>query len=173
MKNFRLLGIAIALLSIPSMTTSTASAATFASTVDLDTLGTSESNDARSSDLTAAVHEAKRDESGSFLFVTWSIENGSSERKVLTWLSGSTYIYSGSSFSGVTITSPESGEKYYPIMDSQGMCLCSGNTSNNIQTGLNPGEQVAYWSTYSVSSTAQTVSIDIPGFESIEDIPIS
>ncbi|WP_436890757.1 hypothetical protein [Nocardiopsis dassonvillei] len=155
------------------MTTSAASATMHSGTENLETLGSAESSETRSSGLSAAVHEARRDESSSFLFVTWSIENDSSERKVLTWLSGSTYIYSGSSFSGVTITSPESGEKYYPVMDSHGMCLCSGNTSNNIQTGLDPGGQVAYWSTYSVASEAQTITVEVPGFEPIEDIPIS
>ncbi|MFD6095609.1 hypothetical protein ACFVWN_08635 [Nocardiopsis flavescens] len=173
MKKTQALGLAVTLLAIPTLTASSANAITYTIAGKLETLGTSESNEARSSGLSAAVHEVTRDESGSFLFVTWSLENSSTDRKVLTWLSGSTYIYSGSSFSGVTITSPETEEKYHPIMDSQGMCLCSGNTSNKIQTGLDPEDQVTYWSTYSVSSEAESITVEIPGFEPIEDVPIS
>lgn len=168
----------IALLSIIIITplsTSASAAAVTANfpTESLESLGHATGNAQHSIDLIAEVNQAERDESNAFLSVIWSIENDGQDRSVLTWLSNSTYIYGGSHFSGITITSPETGHKYYPIMDSEGFCLCSGNTSNNIKNGLNPGDKISYWSTYSVPSDAKTLTVEIPGFDPIEDIPIS
>lgn len=88
------------------------------------------------------------------------------------WPQGTSYMYNNStSYSGVTIINE--GTKYHPLMDSNGECLCSGNTSLEMKNSLNPGEKVAYWSMFSVPSDVDTITLEIPGFDPIEDIPIS
>ncbi|MFW6639176.1 hypothetical protein ACOALZ_03945 [Nocardiopsis algeriensis] len=173
MKSSKVQAIGLSLLISAFSLSTSASAATAPSFNKLESLGSSPGETENSTGLTASVHEAKRDKSGSFLSITWGIENNSGERVVLTWLSTTTYTYTGSSFSGVTVRSTETGIKHHPIMDSEGNCLCSGNTSSNLQTGIDHGDQISYWSTYSVPEDVDTVTVEIPGFEPIEDIPIS
>ena len=58
-------------------------------------------------------------------------------------------------------------------MDATGACLCSGNLSFDFKEKIQPGEKVAYWSMYSVPEDVDAITLEIPGFEPIEDIPIS
>ncbi|MEU2940367.1 hypothetical protein ABZ620_05335 [Nocardiopsis alba] len=140
----------------------------------LDSLGTSGSNDEISSGLSAEANSAERSESSSVLSVTWSIENSGDSDAYFTWPNGSTYMYNDPLFySGVTIKSTEENKRYHPIMDSSGECLCSGNASIDFKERIRPGEQVAYWSMFSVPSDVDTITLEIPGFDPIEDIPIS
>ncbi|MFJ9553141.1 hypothetical protein ACIRPH_04965 [Nocardiopsis sp. NPDC101807] len=140
---------------------------------DLDALGTSQGNATESSGLIAEVNQVETNESGNILSVTWSIENQASERVVLTWLYGRTYTYSGANFSGVTVASNEGASRHHPVMDGMGECLCSGNNSSSFKERLEVGDKVSYWSMFSVPGDVDAVTIEIPGFEPIEDVPIS
>ncbi|MES0833191.1 hypothetical protein [Nocardiopsis tropica] len=150
---------------------SSASATPLAS--DLESLGSAPGNSDQSDGLTATVHQAERDETGAFLSVTWSIENSGSNARGIVWLRDRAYSYSGPNYAGVTAVSGDSGTRFHPIMDGNGECLCSGPTSNNIAQQVEPGSQVAYWSMFSVPSDIDSINIEIPNFEPIEDVPIS
>jgi hypothetical protein len=140
---------------------------------NLDSLGNSSGNTGRSANLTAEVNQATRNESGNLLSVVWSIENNSEDRVVVTWIADRSYTYSGPYFSGVTVLSSDGGTRYHPVMDGSGECLCSGNTSSNFKERIEPEEKVAYWSLFSVPKNVETLTIEIPEFDPIEDIPIS
>lgn len=155
------------------VSTGISSASPVPQTEDLDSLGTAQSNDELSSNLVAEVHRAERDESNSFLSVTWSIENTGTTQAPLAWLRDGSYVYSGQNFAGVTTLNPKEGTRYRPIMDGDGYCLCSGEESNELINVLNPEEKIAYWSLFSVPDDIDTVTVEIPNFEPIEDIPIS
>ncbi len=105
--------------------------------------------------------------------ITWSIENKGNSQEGLAWLKDGSYIYKGQNFAGVTIMDSKEGIRYHPIMDGDGSCLCSGESSNEFIGTLNPGEKIAYWSLFSVPDDIDTVTVEIPNFEPIEDIPIS
>lgn len=113
------------------------------------------------------------DQTRTFLSITWSIENSGNQQEGLAWLKDGSYIYSGQNFAGVTTTDPSKGVRYHPIMDGEGSCLCSGERSNEFVGTLNPGEKIAYWSLFSVPEDVETVTVEIPNFDPIEDIPIS
>lgn len=170
----RALGLFSLVAIIPLATSGGAGAAvTSPYTANLESLGEASGAEGQAAGLTAEVHAAERDGSGFFLSVTWSIENTSDERVVINWLSDQTYSYAGVHFSGVTVSAPETGDRYHPITDSNGVCLCSGQTSGDIKDRIEPDEQVAYWSTFSVPEEAETLDVEIPDFDPIEDIPIS
>lgn len=76
-------------------------------------------------------------------------------------------------FSGVTAISSDGSNRYHPVMDGENDCLCSGKLSIDFKENIGPGEQVAYWSMYSVPEDVDAITLEIPGFEPIEDIPIS
>ncbi|OKI19168.1 hypothetical protein A6A08_05320 [Nocardiopsis sp. TSRI0078] len=101
------------------------------------------------------------------------MENTGSTQSSLAWLRDGSYVYSGQNFAGVTAMNPEGETRYRPIMDGEGYCLCSGEESNELINVLDPGEKIAYWSLFSVPDDLDTVTVEIPNFEPIEDIPIS
>lgn len=153
--------------------TSSASASITPDSKEIEALGASHGNDSESSSLIAEVNSAERNESGNLLSVTWSIENTGNDSSVLVWLTDLSYIYKGGAyFSGVTAISSES-IRYHPIMDGSGECLCAGNTSEDFRQRVSPGEKMTYWSMYSVPEDLESITIEIPGFDPIEDIPIS
>ncbi|WP_433698111.1 hypothetical protein [Nocardiopsis sp. CA-288880] len=153
--------------------TGTSSAAPAPLTENLDSLGRSNGNSEESTGLIAEVHQIEQNEDGNIISVTWSIENTSTERVVLTWVKDRSYVYSGQNFAGVTALSSDSEVRYHPIMDGEGECLCSGKTSNDFSQRVEAGDQIAYWSMFSVPGDVESVTIEIPGFEPIEDVPIS
>ncbi|MDE3719894.1 hypothetical protein PWG71_00720 [Nocardiopsis sp. N85] len=142
-------------------------------TENLNSLGSSSGNNQLSTGLNAEVHQAERSSEGNIVSITWSVKNSGSERVVLAWLSDRTYTYSGPNFAGVTALNQEHATRYHPIMDSTGACLCSGKTSNDFSQRVEPGDQVAYWSLFSIPDGVEELTIEIPNFEPIEDIPVS
>ncbi|MEU3022411.1 hypothetical protein ABZ644_06930 [Nocardiopsis alba] len=140
---------------------------------ELDTLGSAQSNETISEGLSAEANAAERDNSGTLLSVTWSIENNGGDSAYFDWPTGNSYMYENTPFSGITAISQENDKRFHPIMDGEGSCLCSGISSIDIKDKIEPGEKVAYWSMFSVPSDVDTITLEIPGFDPIEDIPIS
>ncbi|GAB3735654.1 hypothetical protein [Nocardiopsis nanhaiensis] len=171
MKPFiRLMSIAVAATLLPA---ATASASIPPQTENLNALGTASSTESHSAGMMAEANSAELNTDGDLLSVTWSIENGGDEEKSLGWLYGTSYIYTDRYFYGVTITDEDESRRFHPVMDSADDCLCSGNHGVGFKRMINPGEKVAYWSMYSVPENVDSINVEIPGFEPIEDIPIS
>ncbi|WP_223830546.1 hypothetical protein [Nocardiopsis quinghaiensis] len=169
----RSFGIMILAALIPLTTSAGARATINPYQSDLESLGTAPGNAKESNPLTAEVHQAKRDSSGVLLSVAWSIENTGDDQVSMLWLRDRSYSYSGQNFAGVTAVSPDGVFRYHPIMDGNGTCLCSGSASNDLVQNLASGAKVTYWSMYSVPEDLESITIEIPNFEPIEDIPIS
>ncbi|MFI6575068.1 hypothetical protein ACIBFB_04650 [Nocardiopsis sp. NPDC050513] len=173
MSHRRLWTFSLAIIVALSTSTGISAAHPTPRTGDLESLGTSQSSAPVSSSLAAEVHQVERDETGSFLSVTWSIENIGNGQEGIAWLRDGAYLYDGQGFSGVSTLDPAEGTRYHPVMDGTGSCLCSGERNNEFIAALNPGEQVAYWSLFSVPADLETVTVEIPNFDPIEDVPIS
>ncbi|WP_017543744.1 hypothetical protein [Nocardiopsis prasina] len=169
----RAVGAAALLAVLAAVTSSGALAASGPMTENLDSLGTAESNEGFSSGLSAEVHSAEKDGAESFLSVTWSIRNDSGEDVYFDWPTGDSYLYENIPYSGVTATSTDMATRFHPIMDSSNACLCSGVSSIDFKERIGPGEQVAYWSMFSVPEDVDAINLEIPGFADIEDITIS
>ncbi|MBE1459553.1 hypothetical protein H4W79_003767 [Nocardiopsis terrae] len=173
-RKLRAPGLCAIIAILPFVTASGALAAPAPKTENLDSLGNAESNEEISSDFLAEAHSAERSGAGNLISVTWSVENIGDRDAGFDWPQGNSYMYSNvTSYSGVTITSSTKSKRFHPLMDSDGDCLCSGNTSMDVKNILRPGEKVAYWSMYSVPEDVDSIDLEIPGFEPIEDIPIS
>ncbi|WP_241479645.1 hypothetical protein [Nocardiopsis lucentensis] len=140
---------------------------------NLDSLGSAYGNWPRSNGLNAHVHQANRNESENLLSVVWSIENPASQSVSITWIADRSYTYTGPYFSGVTVVTTDESSRFHPVMDGAGSCVCSGDTAHDFKRQIPPNEQVAYWSLFSVPSDVESVTVEIPGFDPIEDVPIS
>ena len=173
-KKLRAVGILTIASLLPFNTASGALASHTPMSDNLDSLGIAESNEDMSNGLIAEANTAERGDSGTFVSVTWSVENNSGSEVYFGWPHGQSYTYSDPTYySGVTATSKDGANRHHPLMDSTTECLCSGNTSTEFLAIINPGEKVAYWSMYSVPEDVDAITLEIPGFEPIEDIPIS
>lgn len=137
-----------------------------------ESLGTAEGNEEESSGLTVEANAVTRNDSGNLVSVTWSIENATDDYVQMTWLHDQSYTYSGPYFSGVTAINSSSGTIFHPVMDGNGECLCAGNTSGSFFNEVAPGGKTTYWSLFSTPSDVETLTLEVPGFEPIEDIPI-
>ncbi|WP_193124883.1 hypothetical protein [Nocardiopsis coralli] len=136
-------------------------------------LGTGEGNESRSDGLHAEANRVERNESGNLVSVDWSIANETDSDLALTWLyEQETYTYNGNFYSGVTAVDSETDTRYHPLMDQAGECVCAGNISGQFYERVVSGGKSAYWSLFSVPSDVETLTLEVPGFEPIEDIPI-
>ena len=135
-------------------------------------LGTAKSNEADSEGMTAEVNNVERNDSGNMISVSWSIANNNDDYVTLTWLYDQSYTYTGDYFSGVTAVSSSSNTRFHPVMDGSGECLCAGNTSSDFFHEVAPEGKSAYWSLFSTPSDVDSIDLEVPGFEPIEDIPI-
>lgn len=165
--------ILAAALIAATVSTGISTAAPVSKPRELDSLGSSSGSENQSSELVAEINIAERNEAGNILSVTWSIENTGSDRTTLTWLAGRSYLYSGANYAGVTATSADGTLRFHPIMDETGTCLCSGDNSSAFKEWVSAGEKISYWSMFSVPSDVESITVEIPGFEPIEDVPIS
>ena len=135
-------------------------------------LGVTGSNEADSEGMTAEVNDVEQNDSGNLVSVSWSIENNNDDYVTLTWLYDQSYTYTGDYFSGITAVSSSSNTRFHPVMDGSGECLCAGNTSSDFFNEVAPEGKSAYWSLFSIPSDVDSIDIEVPGFEPIEDIPI-
>ncbi|WP_285731573.1 hypothetical protein [Nocardiopsis sp. ATB16-24] len=170
----RLFTLLISATVILTLTTTGMSAASSSpKNSDLAILGSSNGTNDLSRQLVAEVNEAYRNQQGNLLSVTWGIYNTGDNHVVLSWLNQYSYVYSGPNFAGVTAFDPKEGKRFHPVMDGENYCLCSGEYSVQLQETAVPRSTVTYWSMYSVPEDLESITIEIPGFDPIEDIPIS
>jgi len=140
---------------------------------DQNILGTGEGNEPDSQGLTAEANRVERNEHGNLISLDWAITNETDSDVNLTWLhEQGTYTYSGNYYSGVTVIDPETGTRYHPLMDQSGDCVCAGNTSDRFYNQVAAGGYSPYWSLFSTPCDVETLTLEVPGFEPIEDIPI-
>ena len=166
-------GIVALTIILPLATSSGVLASVAPTTGDLPSLGEAESNEAVTTGLTAEAHVVQNNESGNLTSLTWSLENTSDNNATISWATGTSYMYESKFFSGVTLVSDDDGRRFHPVMYGDGGCLCSGTVSADFKNHLKPGEKIAYWSMFSVPEDIDSVTVEIRGFEPIEDIPIS
>ncbi|WP_152436843.1 hypothetical protein [Nocardiopsis xinjiangensis] len=140
---------------------------------DPNLLGSSEGDESETQGLIAEANRVERNERGNLVSIDWSIANETDSDVVLNWLhEQGTYTYSGNYYSGVTVVTPEAGTRYHPLMDQAGECVCAGKTSDRFYNQVAAGGKSAYWSLFSTPSDVETLTLEVPGFEPIEDIPI-
>lgn len=136
-------------------------------------LGSGEGNETETEGLIVEANQVERNEEGNLVSIDWSIANETDSSVVLNWLhEKGTYTYSGNYYSGVTVVDTETDTRYHPLMDQSGECVCAGKTSDRFYNQVSSGGKSAYWSLFSTPSDVETLTLEVPGFEPIEDIPI-
>ncbi|MBA2529519.1 MAG: hypothetical protein H0V19_06075 [Euzebyales bacterium] len=73
-------------------------------------------------------------------------------------------------FSGVTLDDLGNGRRYKVLRDTEGVCVCSRTPNNTI----NPGDRLYLYASFPAPPpTVDTVTISVPQFQPLNDIPIA
>jgi hypothetical protein len=119
--------------------------------------------------LKAEIHELKRT-GGDTLTLKFSIANGSAKDMNFSYDFGEkdkTGDYN--SIGGVHLIDAEAKKKYFVVRDAEGQCACSRDLK-----AVNPGSRSQLWAKFPAPpETVQKITIVVPHFLPVEDVPIS
>lgn len=122
------------------------------------------------------INELTRSTTGQYTLLTWTLYNNSKTAIRLHHFKNSVYLYpSGSSGNGLVLIDEERGIRFNTYIDSEGGCLCAGADHNFVSFDLrtDPGNANTYWASYQIPEETKKVTIEIPGFHPVKDVPIS
>jgi hypothetical protein len=120
--------------------------------------------------LKAEIHELKRT-GGDTLTLKFSIANSSAKEMHF----GYDFAEKGrdvpdyNSIGGVHLIDADAKKKYFVVRDAEGQCACSRDLK-----GVNPGSRSQLWAKFPAPpENVQKISIVVPHFLPVEDVPIS
>ncbi|WP_147280050.1 hypothetical protein [Marinitenerispora sediminis] len=138
-------------------------------------LGTSVASTSAWDGATIEVNALDRSTTGEYTQLVWTLHNESDTRIRLQDFGNRTYLYPGSTLgSGLVLIDEEHGIRYHPYIDADQDCLCAGSdyVPSKFQLTTHPGTQNTYWASYQLSEDTDTVTVEIPGFLPIADVPV-
>jgi hypothetical protein len=118
----------------------------------------------------AEIHELKRT-GGDTLTLKFSIANASAEDVNFGYdfAEKGKDVIDFNSIGGVHLIDAEAKKKYFVVRDSEGQCACSRDLK-----GVNPGSRSQLWAKFPAPpENVQKISIVVPHFLPVEDVPIS
>lgn len=122
------------------------------------------------------INELTRSTTGQYTSLTWTLYNNSNTEILLHHFKNSVYSYpSGASGDGLVLIDEERGIRFNTYIDSEGGCLCAGadHTVVSFVLRTDPGGRSTYWASYQIPEETKKVTIEIPGFHPVKDVPIS
>lgn len=126
------------------------------------------SADGEQSGVRMTVSELKRT-SGDTVTLKFVIVNGSADPFNLGYaLSDRSLSSDYASIGGVHLIDPVAKKKYFVVRDSDNRCVCSRELSK-----IEPGKQMNLWAKFPAPVDAQRVSVVVPHFMPMDDVPIS
>lgn len=139
-----------------------------------DVIGEGASDSDTTQGGTAKVNALDQTDNG-FTSLAWTLVNEGTETITLRAnVVGDTYLYNGQPFSGITILDESEQNRYHPLMDEDGGCLCSGGEGSppEFVTVVGGNRHATYSSMFQLPEEVDAVTVEIPGFEPIEDVPV-
>ncbi|MBX9389674.1 hypothetical protein ACFPZ0_15235 [Streptomonospora nanhaiensis] len=125
------------------------------------------------SDAMAEVLDLKHSTSSGLTVLTVRITNTGTENIHANNFANPIYDYRHTHLSGVTLLDESSQIRHHPLIDAETNCLCSGYVSLSPYDPLiEPNQSVDYWTTYRTPSDTASFTVEIPGFDPIENVPV-
>lgn len=143
---------------------------------ETSSLGSSKASNSSWSGAVIEIRELKRSGSGNYAQLVWTLNNRSSSPINLGDLRNRTYNYPGaSSGSGLVLFDESNKLRFHPYIDSDEDCICAGadNSPGMFNLITEPGTQNTYWASYQLPPDVETVTVEIPGFLPVKDVPVS
>lgn len=144
--------------------------------LESSSLGSSQASKSSWSGAVIEIRELKRSSTGEYTQLIWTLDNKSSQNIGLGELKNRTYNYPGSSNgSGLVLVDEDTGLRFHPFLDSDLDCVCAGAdyAPRIFDLITEPGTQNTYWASYQLPPDVETVTVEIPGFLPVKDVPVS
>lgn len=122
------------------------------------------------------INELKRSTTGHYTLLTWTLHNDSGATISLDKFRNTTYFYpSGTSGDGLVLIDETQGVRFNTYIDEEDDCLCAGvdHIPGQFRLQTKPGSHTTYWASYQLSEDTEKVTIEIPGFLPVKDVPVS
>ncbi|MGI5120783.1 hypothetical protein ACQEU5_14780 [Marinactinospora thermotolerans] len=167
----------LALITLPSTFSSAGNNESSTPPPDLENniLGSAESSNSAWKGAEIQINELKKTSNEGYASLTWTLVNESQEQISLTGFNNRTYLYrKAAAASGVVLIDENASIRYNPLMDSEGDCICAGAdySPGKFVLQTEPGASTTYWASYQLSEDTETVTVEIPGFLPIKDVPV-
>jgi hypothetical protein len=162
-----------ALLSVPG--TAAAHAPAQPDLIEDDVIAEAPGSESAMSDGTAKVNQLDRSPTG-ITVLAWTLHNqGSDGFPFSVEAIGETYLYVGGPQSGITLLDSAEQTRYHPLMDEETRCLCSAGIARPMElvTVVPQDSYATYHSTFLLPEDVDEVTVEVPGFEPIEEVPVT
>ncbi|MBB5997309.1 DUF5067 domain-containing protein [Streptomonospora salina] len=137
-------------------------------------VATAESNESKEDieDTSVDILSIEKSKGSRFTALTARITNNGLDNLPMSAFDNDVYDYREAQPSGIKLD--VAGQtRHHPIMDAEKYCLCSGYASRTpFVPIIQPNESVDYWMLYNLPADTQQVTVEIPGFDPIEDVPV-
>jgi len=138
---------------------------------ELPVLGSANAASGDLGDSTVDVNQVQRG-AGGYTSIAWSVNIRSGSFN-LVGMRNDLYLYGDHDMAGVTVLDEEGQVRYHPLVDSEAVCVCAGTFHPGDFVDLVEAEQSStYWSSYLLPEDVATVTLEVPGFEPVTDVPV-
>jgi hypothetical protein len=122
-------------------------------------------------DSTVDVNRVERG-AGGYTNISWTV-NVRSGSFNLIGMRNDLYLYGDHDMSGVTVLDEEGQTRYHPLVDTEDVCVCAGTFHPGDFVDMVEAEQSStYWGSYLLPEDVATVTLEVPGFDPVTDIPV-
>ncbi|MFC7329797.1 hypothetical protein [Marinactinospora rubrisoli] len=152
------------------------SAASSSESAQPENLGSSRATHSAWDESTIEINALDRSASGRYTQLVWTLHNRADEYISLNAFENTTYWYPGATNgSGLVLFDEENEIRYHPYIDTEQDCVCAGadHAPTRFRLFTQPGTQNTYWASYQLSEDTDSVTVEIPGFLPIQDVPVS
>lgn len=140
----------------------------------LDNIAETEGTDTQTDDAQITLNSLDRSTTGSAIALTYTVHNTGETQIDNTFLVSNIEIYESSAFSDVTLFDPESEARHYPLANEEERCICAADSRiPEFVDIINPETSTTYWSLYQIPDDVDSVTVEIPAYEDIDDVAIS
>lgn len=121
------------------------------------------------------INSLKRAKNGKLTTLMYTIHNekDSVEFPLGAWNSSETYNYAPiKSVSGAVIDTDDK-IRYHNLTDEKFYCFCSNQNGESTAGVIDPGSTGVMWGSFLVPKDVKSVTVRVPAFGAVEDVPIS
>lgn len=138
-------------------------------------LGEAQADDAPSS-VSIEVNALTRSPGGDLVTMDYTIVNSDSEERygVSEDLGESVFAYGPGSMSGATLLDASNEVRYFAVANSDDRCICPKSSGGDVVPKyVEPQKSQSTWTSFFVPEEVDSVTVEFPGFQPVEDTPIS
>lgn len=120
-----------------------------------------------------AINSLTRDAAG-VVTLTWTLTNdGQEDFQAAGGTFNSISEYAGDTVSDVSLLDSEHKVRYHTLRDEKShYCVCTTLSVTGTHTFIKPGHSAAYYNTFTLPTDLTKITVEIPGFAGVKDLPI-